>query len=61
MKEKSDETFNIGISLRLRLITLITVSMLISIPVTNFINHQVEQYTLGIWGTILGFGANMIC
>ena len=53
MKEQPEETFKMGISLRVRLISMITVSMLISIPVTNFINHQVEQYTLGIWGTVI--------
>lgn len=53
MGKKSNETFKIGISLRVRLIMITTVSLLISIPVTNFINGKLEQYMNGTLGLVL--------
>ena len=48
-----EETFKKGVSLRLRLIFMITASMLVSLPITNFISNQVAKYDWGIWGTVL--------
>jgi methyl-accepting chemotaxis protein len=51
--DKQQDSFHKGVSLRWRLMLMISASLLISFPVTNFITNEVAKYDLGFWGTIL--------
>lgn len=49
----NDNEIKIRISLRLRIIMAVTISLVISLPITNFVNNQLEQYVHGNLGALI--------